>query len=168
MGSDREGRFRDDLLARINLWTFRLPGLAERREDIAPNLDFELESWARAKGARVTFSKEARERYLAFAGSPAATWPGNFRDFNASVVRMATLAPGGRIDVATADEEVARLDEHFRPDMAGDDDDVVAAVLGAERAAAIDRFDRVQLGEVLRVCRRASSLRRLADAEGER
>src|SRR5215213_7674940 len=28
----REGRFRDDLLARINLWTFSLPGLAERRE----------------------------------------------------------------------------------------------------------------------------------------
>ena len=29
------GRFRADLLARVDLWTFRLPGLAERREDIA-------------------------------------------------------------------------------------------------------------------------------------
>ncbi|HTN89068.1 MAG TPA: sigma 54-interacting transcriptional regulator, partial [Sorangium sp.] len=33
------GRFREDLLARINLWTFRLPGLRERVEDIEPNLD---------------------------------------------------------------------------------------------------------------------------------
>ena len=41
--SVRNGRFREDLLARINLWTFRLPGLADRREDIEPNLDFELE-----------------------------------------------------------------------------------------------------------------------------
>src|SRR5688572_3846883 len=28
-----EGRFRDDLLARINLWTFKLPGLSDRLED---------------------------------------------------------------------------------------------------------------------------------------
>ncbi|WP_204268441.1 sigma 54-interacting transcriptional regulator, partial [Escherichia coli] len=27
------GQFRDDLYARLNLWTFQLPGLAERRED---------------------------------------------------------------------------------------------------------------------------------------
>jgi Sigma54-dependent transcription regulator containing an AAA-type ATPase domain and a DNA-binding domain len=38
----RQGKFREDLLARINLWTFRLPGLVERREDIAPNIDYEL------------------------------------------------------------------------------------------------------------------------------
>jgi transcriptional regulatory protein RtcR len=31
----REGRFREDLLARINLWTFSLPGLRSRPEDIA-------------------------------------------------------------------------------------------------------------------------------------
>jgi sigma54-dependent transcription regulator len=37
-----EGRVRDDLLARLNLWTFSLPGLAERREGIEPNLAYEL------------------------------------------------------------------------------------------------------------------------------
>ena len=40
---------REDLLARINLWTFQLPGLAQRVEDIEPNLDHELE----AAGKRV-------------------------------------------------------------------------------------------------------------------
>jgi transcriptional regulatory protein RtcR len=42
----REGRFREDLLARINLWTFTLPGLRSRSEDIEPNLQFELDQFA--------------------------------------------------------------------------------------------------------------------------
>ena len=35
---------------------------------------------------------------------------------------------------------------------------MVDRVLGAERAASLDRFDRVQLDDVLRVCRVAPSL----------
>jgi transcriptional regulatory protein RtcR len=101
-GAARSAR---DLLARIDLWTFRLPGLAERREDIAPNLDYELEQYGRRRGARVTFSREARERFLAFAVSGEAAWSANFRDLNAAMTRMATLAPGGRIDAATVEEE---------------------------------------------------------------
>ena len=58
------GSFRDDLFARLNLWTFTLPGLADRREDIAPNIDFELDRYAAANDERVTFNREARERYL--------------------------------------------------------------------------------------------------------
>ena len=46
----QEGRFREDLFARINLWSFDLPGLAQRREDIEPNLAFELERFAHEHG----------------------------------------------------------------------------------------------------------------------
>lgn len=73
----RAGRFREDLLARMNLWPFRLPGLAERPEDIEPNLDYELEQFAQRTGARATISKETRAAFLAFARSPTAcanTW----------------------------------------------------------------------------------------------
>jgi transcriptional regulatory protein RtcR len=49
-----EGRFRDDLFARLNLWTFALPGLAERREDIEPNLDYELGAALSGRAAFVT------------------------------------------------------------------------------------------------------------------
>src|SRR5205814_7394032 len=82
------GRFREDLLARINLWTFRLPGLRERPEDIEPNLQYELEGYARNIGTRVTISKEAKERFLRFATSQDAKWNGNFRDLNGAVMRM--------------------------------------------------------------------------------
>ena len=91
----RAGKFREDLLARINLWTFRLPSLRERNEDIEPNLEFELEQFAQRHGTLVTFSREARAKFLKFAVSPEAQWQGNFRDLNGAITRMATLAPGG-------------------------------------------------------------------------
>jgi transcriptional regulatory protein RtcR len=153
-----EGRFREDLLARINLWTFRLPGLAERREDIEPNLEFELEKATRLLGTHVTLSREARARFLDFARSPEAQWLGNFRDFNAAVVRMATLAPGGRIDTHTVDGEMARLRASWARGVRVAITDLVVELLGADRAASIDRFERVQLEDVLRSCRAATSL----------
>ena len=58
---------------------------------------------------RLTISREASDRYLAFARSPAALWSGNFRDFGASVRRMATLCEGGRISVREVEDEVANL-----------------------------------------------------------
>lgn len=153
------GTFRDDLLARIDLWTFELPSLAARREDIEPNLDYELERWAARSQTRVTFNKQARARFLTFARSPAAIWPGNFRDFSASIERMATLADGARIDVALVDEEIARLEQQWRPRVGSRGDQTeLERLLGAERLAEVDRFDRVQLAEVVRVCQASANL----------
>jgi transcriptional regulatory protein RtcR len=148
------GRFREDLLARLNLWTYRLPGLAERMEDIEPNLDFELERWSREQRQRVAFNREARERYLRFATSADAAWAGNFRDLGASIMRMATLANAGRIQLDAVEEEIARLRRQWRPSEAASP---LHALLG-EAAAELDRFDRVQLEDVLRVCASAKSL----------
>src|ERR1700693_5597957 len=72
----REGRFREDLLARINLWTFTLPGLRSRPEDIEPNLQFELDQFAQRTSRRVTFSKEARQQLMQFALSPPQSGAG--------------------------------------------------------------------------------------------
>jgi transcriptional regulatory protein RtcR len=148
------GRFRADLLARLDVWTFRLPGLAERRDDLAPNLDHELARHSAERGVRFTIAAEARAAFLAFAESPDATWPGNFRDLAAAVRRMATLAPSGHIDRATALREIDRLRAQWRTSAPLDR---VAAVLGP-RAEAIDGFDRAQLEHVLAVCADAKSL----------
>lgn len=151
------GRFREDLLARINLWTFRLPPLRERQEDIEPNLAFELQQYTRMTGLNVTFNKEARERFLAFAAGPSALWPGNFRDFNAAVTRMATLASGGRITRSIVDAEIDLLQQQWAP-RASDDDTLLAGLIDADLLVAIDPFDRVQLAAVVRVCRASRSL----------
>ena len=154
----RQGRFRDDLIARINLWTFVLPGLCERLEDLEPNLDFEIEQFARKSGSNVRFNREARERFLRFATSPEALWPGNFRDLNGAVVRMATLARGGRITLEIADEEMQRLRSSWQPRTASHSYDLLVRCLGAERVTALDAFDRVQLEHVIETVRRTRSL----------
>ncbi|WP_334185695.1 RNA repair transcriptional activator RtcR [Novosphingobium sp.] len=152
-----DGTFREDLFARLNLWTFSLPGLADRREDIAPNLDYELDRHAEREGERISFNKEARGRYLTFAMSRDAHWNGNFRDLAASVTRMATFAPKGRIDLATVDNEITRLGRLWSGNTANKDDGLVT-VLDAERLGEIDPFDRVQLAYVVDTCRESTSL----------
>lgn len=146
-GRVAEGLFREDLYARINLWTFDLPGLAGRREDIEPNIDFELERHAREQGRRVRFNLEARRRYLAFACSSEAAWPGNFRELSASITRMATLADSGRIDQAQVEEEIQRLRYAWGLTE-------THALLPAD----LDLFDQLQLKAVIEVCVQSDSL----------
>jgi len=156
-------RFRADLLARINLWSFNLPGLAERREDIEPNLVYELARFSEKTGKHISFSKEARERFLGFALDPANLWPGNFRDLNAMVVRMATLSDGGRITEDVVNDEIARTAPNMgrcaeaglsAPSASAKD---LAALLGKDYAARFDEFDLVQLSHVVQVCRASAS-----------
>ncbi|MBI1905374.1 MAG: sigma 54-interacting transcriptional regulator [Rhodocyclales bacterium] len=150
-----EGRFREDLYARINLWTFDLPGLAARREDIEPNIDFELRRYAEAENQQVRFNVEARQAYLRFCSSAEARWPGNFRELSASITRLATLSDAGRITVEHVHEEIARLRRSWGGDESGGG--VLSALLG-ERAEQIDLFDRAQLSAVIAVCQASNSL----------
>jgi transcriptional regulatory protein RtcR len=154
----RERRFREDLLARINLWTFALPGLRDRIEDIEPNLTFELDQFARRSGKRITFSTEARHRFLRFAESGEARWTGNFRDLNAAVVRMSTLAPGGRITTEIVDDEIDRLRRSWQTQASDDDLSLLESLLGPEETNALDLFDREQLIAVVRVCLASTTL----------
>jgi transcriptional regulatory protein RtcR len=154
----REGGFREDLLARINLWSFSLPSLCERREDIEPNLEYELDQFARRNGARVAFSREARARFLKFAISSEARWQGNFRDLNGAVTRMATLAPGGRISSQVVEEEVERLRATWSARETNEGDELLEKLLGREKLEEIDLFDRLQLAGVIRVCSESHTL----------
>ena len=142
-----EGRFREDLYARINMWNFALPGLAQRREDIAPNVEYELHRFSSRKQMQIRFDKEARVCYLAFACSPQAQWRGNFRELSSSIARMATLAEQGRITLSLVEEEIALLKESWQ---------ITASQ--PELNMDIDLFDRRQLETVLEVCRRSASL----------
>ncbi|MBL8604281.1 MAG: sigma 54-interacting transcriptional regulator [Myxococcales bacterium] len=154
----RAGLFREDLLARLDVWAFRLPSLAERPEDFEPNLDYELARVSDELGRAVSMNREAREAFVAFGR--AAPWPGNFRELSAAVLRMATLAEGRRIDAARVASEVAGLSARWHAAAPGASPSCgwVERLLGPAGAASLDRFDRVQLEDVVAVCRQAGSL----------
>jgi transcriptional regulatory protein RtcR len=184
----RAGWFREDLLARINLWTFVLPALRERPEDVEPNIEYELERFASKHNRVVRMNAEARAMYNDFAAAPSAVWPGNFRDLSASITRLATLAQGSRITAPDVQREINRLCSEWGGSLAmtqvrgGSADSTFTdtpqspqsaqAISRAPHAGVqdaiigryigpempLDAFDRVQLTEVLRVCERSRSL----------
>ncbi len=151
------GHFRPDLLARINLWSFRLPPLRDRPEDIEVNLMHELTQTSRRLGAEFGFNADAASHYLKFAKDPATVWPANFRDLSGSVERLCILAPRGRITMAMVSEEIATLQANWNASEAQPDKVLVATLLG-DSAQQLDPFDVVQLAHVLRTCHRSDSL----------
>jgi len=155
-----QGKFREDLLARINLWTYRLPSLKERIEDLEVNLDYELERFSQKTGTLVSFNKPAREHYLKFAYSPAATWRANFRDLNASITRMATLAPGGRITEDSVAEEIQRLQHDWSASspQTTDPKTITAQFLNADTHTKLDLFEHIQLAGIIKICQSANSM----------
>lgn len=153
-----QGRFRADLYARLGLWSFPLPRLRDRPTDLDPNIDHELLRAERSLGSRVGFNADAARRYRRFARDPATPWPGNFRDLGASLQRLCALAPRGRITLAMVEDEISTLTRQWAGLGRDADADLIAGTLGAEELIGLDLFDRVQLAEVIRVCRSSSSL----------
>ena len=128
---------------------------ARRPEDIEPNLQFELDQYARKTGRNITVSREARLKFLDFALAPTSEWKGNFRDLNAAVARMSTLSLGGRISVPIVEEEITRLTHSWH---GSSPIDRLSELIDAEQLNEIDLFDRTQLSHVLEVCARSRSL----------
>ncbi|MBX2877344.1 MAG: hypothetical protein KTR30_34805 [Saprospiraceae bacterium] len=150
------GSFREDLLARLDLWTYRLPSLQERIEDFEPNLDFEIDKVRESNGTMIRFSKEARDRYLAFAKNDAE-WRANFRDLNSSVTRMATLSDGGRISLEIVEQEIQLLNQRWQREE-NRDSDTLNEYLSDEEITELDLFDQLQLNNVIKVCRESRSM----------
>ena len=154
-----QGRFREDLFARINLWTYTLPGLAQRREDIEPNIDHQLLHASQDLGRKIRLTTEARTAYLRFAQSAEAIWTGNFRDLSASLTRLATLGDNGRISASLVEAEIARLRWQWQADATDRNNSAVPLnELMGKAADSLDYFDRLQLQAVIAVCRKNNSL----------
>ncbi|WP_226668397.1 RNA repair transcriptional activator RtcR [Microbulbifer aggregans] len=156
----REGSFRADLLARIDLWTYQLPSLKDRIEDLEPNIDYELEAFCNKAGYLASFNRAARGKYLVFGRSPQASWSANFRDLNASITRMATLSDGGRITEKIVDEEILRLNQKWQ----GSGGSAIRLrttiddVLGSGSSDEMDFYDQLKLAALVEVCKQSSSM----------
>jgi two-component system nitrogen regulation response regulator NtrX len=92
------GRFREDLYHRLNVVPVHVPGLAERREDIAELVEYFIDRIAEATGlARRKLSDDA------IATLQVHGWPGNVQQLRNNVERMLILAAGDPAEPITAE-----------------------------------------------------------------
>jgi NtrC-family two-component system response regulator AlgB len=98
----RSGRFREDLLFRLNVIEVRVPSLSERREDIVPMARRFLSFFARSLGRPVATLSPAAEKVLANYG-----WPGNVRELRNAIERAVILWPSTLIEPLAFPERIS-------------------------------------------------------------
>ncbi|MGB7924542.1 MAG: sigma-54 dependent transcriptional regulator [Pyrinomonadaceae bacterium] len=111
----RAGRFRQDLLYRLNAVTIHLPPLRERLEDILPLATRFAERVVRASEPPVSFSREALQLLENY------NWPGNIRELENAVVRAAALC-----DHVVRPEDLPERIRNFTSPVPADEMDAVA------------------------------------------
>jgi DNA-binding NtrC family response regulator len=118
-----DGRFREDLLFRLNTIEISLPPLRERREDIPLLATYFLERHARRYGKEIGgFDSAGMQAMLDHI------WPGNIRELDHAIERAVLLAQGDTV-------------------RAGD----LALRLGTPTANAASRFEELTLEEAERL-----------------
>jgi NtrC-family two-component system response regulator AlgB len=89
------GKFREDLLYRLNVIEVVLPPLRERQRDILPLADHLLQFFTRQSNRPLGgFTQEAREAFQRYP------WPGNVRELRNVIERAVIIAPGPLVGLA--------------------------------------------------------------------
>lgn len=83
-----QGRFRDDLLYRINTVTLRVPPVRERTEDLPALIDHILQTLRIPGATKRTVAKDALQRLITYA------WPGNVRELRNVIERIILMSTG--------------------------------------------------------------------------
>ncbi|WP_028990758.1 sigma-54 dependent transcriptional regulator [Thermithiobacillus tepidarius DSM 3134] len=122
----RDGRFREDLYYRLNVFPVVLPPLRERLDDVPLLVQHALERLDAEGRERIELTDAAMEVMMQYA------WPGNVRELQNIIERLVILYPGERVDVAD-----------LPPKLLQQDDDEIEHILrtAAEPSAADFRLD---------------------------
>jgi len=152
----RDGRFREDLLFRINTVEIRLPPLRERREEILELASAQLARKAAQYGRAVQGFDAG-----AIAALQQYVWPGNVRELNSVVERSLLLAAGEEIGTADLRLSAAQAGPPSLEDMSLEDAEralirsairrssgsvtAAAEALGLSRSAMYRRLEKLGL-----------------------
>ena len=91
----KEGKFREDLYYRLNVFTVVLPPLRERATDIPLLVEYFLDKFAKTMNKPVEgFSPEALDLLVHYP------WPGNVRELRNIIERAMVVVKGKRIEVS--------------------------------------------------------------------
>ncbi len=105
-----QGRFREDLYYRLNVFPIDSPALRERHEDI-PLLLQELVSRMERENAQIKFTENAMKSLMEHS------WAGNVRELSNLVERLMILYPNQLIDVGDLPHKYQHLDaDDYEPD----------------------------------------------------
>lgn len=87
-----EGKFREDLYYRINVFTIYVPPLRERKSDIPLLADFFVKKFARAMNKNISrITPEAMDILMKY------NWPGNVRELENAIERAMVIGKGNEI-----------------------------------------------------------------------
>ncbi len=148
MAQVRAGRFREDLYYRLHVVPFELPSLRERREDVPLLARHFLQRRRHVRSCQID---DAALQLLS-----AYPWPGNIRELENTLERMAVLG-GAQLTAADVPDDIRRWRERQDPEQLCD----LGAVSYRE---AREWFDRRFLCAALR--RHNGVLARVADTIG--
>ena len=104
-----EGKFREDLYYRLNVFPLRLPSLRERREDIPDLAMHFLTKFCNAAGRAVPrLNAEAVDMMMNYH------WPGNVRELEHAVERLTIMVEGGEIEPIHVSAALYRTESSIR------------------------------------------------------
>jgi DNA-binding NtrC family response regulator len=109
----QEGRFREDLYYRLNVFPVQLPALRERMEDLPDLVQFFIERFAAEENKRIVgIEKRALDMLMTYA------WPGNIRQLENTVFRAVVLSDQAHLTVMDFPQVAAQLGVDVRAETA--------------------------------------------------
>ncbi|WAR43444.1 sigma-54-dependent transcriptional regulator [Methylomonas rapida] len=157
----QQGRFREDLYFRLNVFPIRIPPLRERVGDILPLANELLDRHSPSGKAKCRFDAAAADKLRAYH------WPGNVRELE-NVVQRALILQGGNLigadDLFFEEDEMASLSHDSGVEQ------LSLVSFEADTAADVD-MDGVELqslGEGVRSAEEKIILQFLSEASGNR
>ena len=150
-----EGKFREDLFYRLNVFPIQIPALRDRLEDMPVLIDHLLERQARNSGRRVRIAKDAMNCLM------RGKWPGNVRELANLLERLGILYPRQTIGATDLPERYRIVDssEWFASGLHIE----TAAPVSLPRAAALpsggldlkDHLSAIELGLIRKAMQEA-------------
>jgi len=130
-----EGSFRADLYYRLNVLSIRVPGLAERVEDIMPITEYLLERVGSGLGQGVILTEEATSALREHG------WPGNVRELEHTLTRACVAAEDGILRASHVREALTPDVRSTAPMSALEPSSSLLAGDTSEAGLVIDQFE---------------------------
>ena len=171
----KEGRFREDLYYRLNVFPIHVPALRERKEDIPDLVAHFIRRLAAEEGKPVVgISRDALSMLCAF------DWPGNVRQVENAVFRAIVLCDGEMLQTSDFPQIASMVDGHvpaaarmpltdYAPvfDRPAERSEPFAQTSRPDSRLTLAEFARSNFSDGIAITDAAGNMRKLEDVEAE-